>query len=152
MKIKRVIISTGIVLFLLAVLYFGYLFYQATSFIGNMGPCSMYLGPCYGEKIKVKIDSLKIDQYVNFPNGRFAFAHTQDTLPPIFIKLDKTNKLVWAFKLVNETDSCWVPLRKMSGMYLQGRVINFFNNSYGEPALIYLDNNYNFRFICCSPM
>ncbi len=151
---KKILIVLGIIL-LGVVGFFGYTIYQFGQFVDDLGECGMSAGPCYGQAVEITLETSKVDQYLACPNGRIGFISTQDTLSPIIFKVDTNSKLVWALRL--ESDSCsGIPLKQMTGMEIledKGlRRIHFFNQTYSEPGTIYLTNDYNFEYLCLSPM
>ena len=151
---KKILIALGVI-FLAGVGYYGYSVYQFVRWIDDLGDCGFSSGPCLGEKIDFNLRAAKVDQYLDCPNGRIGFVHTQDTLTPIVFKIDKHSKLLWALRL--ESDSCsGIPLKQMSGMEIledKGlKRIHFFNETYSEPGTIYLNDNYDFDYLCLSPM
>ena len=106
-------------------------FYGSYRFVNDLNKCWMSAGPCFGQQIHLNLNTTKVDQYLDCPNGRIGFVSTQDTLSPIVFKIDNTLKLLWALRL--ETDSCsGIPLKQMSGMeILEGnglKRIHFFNH------------------------
>ena len=150
---KKILIGLGCII-LLIVGIGAYVVYQFDNFFNDLNECGLSAGPCFGQKQDLNISSVKVDQYLSCPNGQIGFISTQDTLSPIIFKVDKDNKLLWAFEL--NTDSCiGVPLKKMNGMTLEkngAKSIRFNNQSYGEPGTIYLTDEYDFMYLCLSPM
>jgi len=151
---KKILIAIAIIL-LGVVGFFGYTIYQFGQFVDDLGECGMSAGPCFGQPVEIKLETAKVDQYLTCPNGRIGFISTQDTLSPIVFKMDTSSKLVWALKL--ESDSCsGIPLKRMTGMEIledKGlKRIHFFNQTYSEPGTIYLTDDYNFEYLCLSPM
>ena len=148
---KKVIIGT---LVLGAFGYFGFQLYQFAKFTDNLNECGFSYGPCYGEKVELDFKKIKVDNYLYCPNGKIGFVNTQDSLAPIVFKIDQDEKLLWSLKL--ESDSCSeIPLKKMSGIKMEenkGPRIEFFNETYMEPGTIYLTKDYDFDYLCLSPM
>jgi hypothetical protein len=151
---RKLLIGLGVII-LAAVGFYGYNAYQFVSFVNDLGECGMSGGPCFGQNINLKLNNAKVDQYLDCPNGQIGFISIQDTLTPIVFKIDSNSKLLWALKL--ESDSCsGIPLRQMSGMEILEddgmKRIYFFNQTYSEPGTIYLTDDYNFKYLCLSPM
>lgn len=149
--IKKILIVLGIVV-LIAVGFYSYVIYQFTV---GLGECAMLSGPCFGQAVEIDLKKVTVDQYLNCPNGRIGFISTQDTLSPIIFKLDTNAKIVWALRL--ESDSCsGIPMKQISGMEIleeEGvKRILFFNQTYSEPGTIHLTDEYNFEYLCLSPM
>ena len=116
----------------------------------------MDTGPVYGQKINVEISKLKIDKYLTIPNGEFGISNTNnpkittDTVPPILVKLDNKQNLIWAIKL--DSKRCGIPLYEMENIELledkNGKRITFFNSSYSEPGTIYLTDEFELNYLC----
>jgi len=135
----------------------GYHFYQWIKYMNELGKCGIANGPCYGIKVDLNLKTQKVDEYIAIPNGKIGFINIRDnadTLAPIIFKVDQTSKLKWAWRLV--PDSCGIPLNEVSGMRLSTEngknVIGFFNNTYSEPGRIYLTDDFDFDYVCLSPM
>lgn len=122
--------------------------------MGSLGECGLEGGPYYGKKISVDIKRTKIDETIIIPNGKIYFVNIKNDLPIIIIKIDKSNEVKWAYEFSKEDIE--IPFYKISGLELietkETNYIHFFNNSYGEPGSFYLDNNYDFMYLCLSPM
>lgn len=118
--------------------------------------CGMDTGPIYGKKINIQLNNLKIDKYLTIPDGQLAISNTNnykistDTIPPILLKFDKKNNLVWAIKL--DSKQSGIPLYEMENIILKddknGKRITFFNLSYSEPGTIYLTDKFEFDHLC----
>ncbi len=137
--------------------FVGYHFYHWVKFVDDLGECGFANGPCYGVNVDLNLKTQKVDSYLDIPNGKIGFISVEDnadTLAPIIFKVDKNFKLKWALRLV--PDSCGIPLNEMSGMRLSsenGRhTIHFFNQTYSEPGTIYLTEDFDFEYVCLSPM
>ena len=135
--------------------FYAYRIYQWSVFMDELGVCGFANGPCYGEKVKLNLKTQKVDEYIDVPNGKIGFISIKegaDTLAPIVFKLDQNSKLLWALRL--ETDNCGLPLEEMSNLRLdlERRAIIFFNDTYGEPGDIQLTKDYDFEYMCLSPM
>lgn len=109
---------------------------------------------CTGIKTDLNLKKVIVDQYLKCPNGEIGFTNTTNSKTPIIFKTDTNSKLLWAYIL--ESDSCsGIPFKKMGGMKFEGNDgdlrITFFNHSYSEPGIIYLDDQYNFKSFYLSP-
>jgi hypothetical protein len=149
--IKKILIGLGIVV-LIVVGSYGYIMYQFTD---GLGKCGMSAGPCFGQQVDFNLETEIVDLYLDCPNGRIGFISTQDTLSPKVFKVDKSSRLLWALRL--DSDSCsGIPMKKISGMEILEdngiKRIHFFNQTYSEPGTIYLTDDYNFEYLCLSPM
>jgi hypothetical protein len=137
--------------------FVGYRFYQWVSFMEDLGECGFANGPCFGVKINLDLNNQIIDEYIDVPNGKIGFISVKesaDTLAPIMFKLDRASRLQCAFRLESEFCS-GIPLKEMSGMRLfhnREISIEFFNDTYSEPGSIYLTADYDFEYMCLSPM
>lgn len=121
--------------------------------------CGMSAGPIYGQSIQISLDTMHFDEYLDIPGGQFALSNTIpaaggiDTIPPILVKFDKQHRVVWALRL--DAKESGIPLYEMGGMSFyedDDKRIYFFNKSYSEPGSLFLDNEYNLRYVCLSPM
>ena len=157
---KKKIFLAGLVV---GVAILGYSLYQFSSLVVSMGgDCGMSDGPIHGQKITVKLDSLDIETYISIPDGRFAISNTNvdsnsvDSFPPVLLRLDSSENIIWAISLDSKADNCEIPLYSMDNIQLvndaNGKRITFFNVSYMEPGIIYLKENYDFDYLCLSPM
>jgi hypothetical protein len=148
---KKVIISGTIVLILGIVGYFGYLVFQ----FKGLGECGMSAGPIYGKPISINMEDLKLDQKIVIPNGMLGLMNLSDSLSPKLIKFDVHGKLIWAVEFREELNVD-IPHNNLSKMELindkYGIRLEFFNNSYGEPGVIYLTEDYEIEYMCLSPM
>lgn len=120
-----------------------------------MGDCGMSAGPCYGEKISWDPKKEKVDTWLDCPNGKIGFSHTLDKELPVVFKLDKNGVVKWAYRLDAEA-CCGIPMLRISGLTLETgkgdpRIV-FFNDSYSEPGDITLTDDFDFAFLCLSPM
>lgn len=133
-------------------LYFVYIFYTSNS----LGDCGMDTGPVYGQKINIEISKINIDKYLKIPNGQLGISNTNnlkittDTIPPILVKLDNKQNLIWAVNL--DSKRYGIPLYEMENIELledkNGKRITFFNSSYSEPGTIYLSDEFEFNYLC----
>ncbi|OJJ19577.1 hypothetical protein BKI52_22480 [marine bacterium AO1-C] len=127
-----------------------YFFTQPSGSENSLDNCG-YMLSCPGKTIQVKLDTMKVDQYVDIPTGgKFALCNIKDTLSPKIIKIDKGSNVIWAVDLSKK--SCWIPHNKLTDVKLIDKTLAFFNESYSEPGSIYLDKNYDIKLICLSPM
>ena len=159
MTTKKKMFVTLLSIVTLTISFLGYYVYQLNSFFESMGECGMEAGPIYGEPVNISLTDLEIDTFISIPNGQLAIANTnvennlRDTIPPIFIRLNNKKEIVWAISLKS---NCGVPLYAMDYISLTnseyGKSISFFNKTYGEPGTIYLKENYEFEYVCLSPM
>ncbi|WP_210462941.1 hypothetical protein [Rufibacter roseolus] len=140
----------------------GYPFYKLFNTpVKSKGGCGISAILIQGQKVKIKLSTIKINTYLEIPDGQLAISNTnasskvKDTSPPILIKLDKNQKVVWAIKLDSEEAKSGIPLYSMTDIKLlddkEGKRISFFNLSYMEPGKIYLKDNYDFDYMCLSP-
>lgn len=105
--------------------------------VGIFDGCGIAAGPYYGVEVKVGTDSIRIDEFVEIPDGRLAISnktpqHSKNKgLPPIFMRLDKNNEVVWAISLGLEQKDVGIPLLEMRGLSLKndkdGYRIELFN-------------------------
>lgn len=159
MTTKKKLLITGSIII---TIFIGYKLYQFISLINSFDECGMSAGPIYGLKITAKLDSLNIKTYISIPDGQLAISNTTvdsnsvDTFPPILLKLDKKKNVIWAVSLNSKADNYDIPLYSMENIQLvndkNGKRIEFFNESYMEPGIIYLKENYDFDYLCLSPM
>jgi len=136
-------------------LYAGIILINTVGSASNMGKCGMSAGPCYGEKTTVNLNKVRVDKYLDCANGKIGFMHTQDKAHPVMFKIGLDSKIKWAYKF--DADACCgIPMLKISGMELETRKgensIRFFNESYSEPGVFYLTKDFDFDFLCLSPM
>lgn len=152
---KKIWIGIGILVFGV-IGYFGYQFYQFAEFLDELGDCGFSVGPYEGQELKIDLDTVTVDEFLEYPNGRFAFLSTQDSLTPIMIKLNKHDSIIWAIKLNSSDSANWIPMNGMTDIRLnkesEVKSIFFFNSSFSEPGTIYLTENYDFKYMCLSPM
>lgn len=151
---KIILFVTTIVLILLGLVF--YKFKQFSNTLDEIGPCALNVGPCNGRQITLDQDSVTVDQHFDIPNGRLALSRTTDTLPPILFKTDESNKVVWAIELKTGTKECGIPCCKLTNIKLstddaQNKIF-FFNGCYSEPGTIYLTEDFDFNYMCLSPM
>ena len=137
------------------VLYVGIVLMNTVSFVSTMGECGMSAGPCYGEKTTINLDKMRMDEYLDCPNGKIGFMHTKDKAHPVMFKIGLDSKIKWAY-MFDADACCGIPMLKISGMELETRKgensIRFFNDSYSEPGVFYLTKDFDFDFLCLSPM
>ena len=162
MTTRKKILVCGLFSFILFIAFLSYRIYEFSSVLSKFGECGGSTGPIYEQKSTILLDSTNIDLYLTIPNGRLAISNTLvdsnsiDTIPPILIRVDNSQNIIWAIKLNSNLDSSKVPLFKMDNIKLvedkAGKRISFFNSSYGEPGTIYLTENYDFDFLYLSPM
>jgi len=138
----------------------GYFAYRHSLRIDHSGPKNS--NEIYCKEIKTSLDSVKIDTYLTIPNGKLAICYTTtdsitiDSFPPILIKLNKDNSIVWAVSLDTKSTNCEIPLFKMDNIRLVKEdrywMITFFNVTYQEPGIIYLTENFDFDYMYLSPL
>lgn len=125
-----------------------------------LGECGMSYGPLYGHRINVKLDEITVDTYLPYPGGEFAISNTpvgnngRDTIPPLLLKLDRHRNVLWAISLDSEDDIISLYSIGASRLEIDENRISiwFFNESYMEPGRIFLTDNFDFDYMCLSPM
>ncbi len=141
MKLKwKILLAIGLVITCLFSV-FCYRVNELFKSMDKLGPCGYMGGPVYGKMVSINIDTIKFDQFFAFKNGKFAIKNTKDTLPFLITKFDTKNNVLWTVNL---------GVMKASNIQLNlnDKSLDFFNESFGEPAHIYFDNNYNFKYLC----
>lgn len=137
------------------VLFGAFILLNGVSLATSMGECGMSAGPCYGEKIDLNLSKQRVDEYLECPNGKIGFIHTKDAALPIMFKIGPDSKVKWAYRFDGDA-CCGIPMLKIGGMELETRKgehsIRFFNESYSEPGVFYLTKDFDFDFLCLSPM
>jgi hypothetical protein len=117
--------------------------------------CGMSVGPVYGEPINVKKVNLQLDTLILIPSGKFGFSNLTDSLPPKLIKFDTNDNIVWAVEF-KEDSLISINHQQLSAIVLRdganGKMLSFFNESYGEPGNIYLTDDFELEYMCLSPM
>ena len=150
MKWKNILLLAATVLVFLGLLLIGFMFLINPFEFAESTPCDSY----EGKEIQISLDKISIEKSIDIPNGKFVFSNLQDTLPPLMIKTDNANKVIWARAFPDSV--CWIPHSHLLIGKLEkhdyGFIIRCFNDSYSEPATIYLDENYNFKNIYFSAM
>lgn len=149
LKIALITSACGLVIFA------GIALVTVIAFANSMGKCGMSAGPCYGRKIELKLNKREVAEIINCPNGKIGFIPAEGKSLPILFKTDLHSNIAWAYLF--DTDSCCgIPMLKISGMALQNQggenSIRFFNNSYSEPGVFILTKDFDFDFLCLSPM
>lgn len=152
--LRRILIIIGVV-FLVGLAFLGYQLYQVAQVLEDMGPCGMSIGPCYAQPVNLPNPKPDIEQWIDFPDGKFGLMNLSDTLPPKLIKFDAAEQIVWALEFPADS-LCSIPHHTLSEMKLDnseyGIQLSFFNHSFGEPGRIYLDSNYDVEYMCLSSM
>jgi hypothetical protein len=126
---------------------------QTFKHIDNV--CVYSSGPCYGSKINISLDSIITDKIINLENGRLHFTNTKDSISPSIIYTGLDNEIIWAIKLISQTEGCELPIYQMSNIEIDSEdkfTISFFNESYQEPGRIHLTKDYEFEAMCLNPM
>lgn len=123
-KLKKILKVVLIISIVVIGIVIAFLFYISTIFSG-MGECFMDAGPFYGDKIEIDLDTISIDKTINIPNGKLAFAHSQDSISPVFIKLSDDNKVAWSYRLHTDGDDA-LTLFEMGNIRLsENHIIDF---------------------------
>ncbi|MFY8022340.1 MAG: hypothetical protein ACOVP1_14135 [Bacteroidia bacterium] len=144
-----------IVLILITCLFIGigtYFYYDNKKF-KPYAECGMEDGPIYGRKTNIDIGSIIVDESFKVPGGKLFVCNTTasdlelDSIAPIFFKLDSNDQVVWAVELISNKD---IKLFAIEDCRLNGHEIHFFNSTHLEPGVIYLDENYDFKYMCLS--
>ena len=125
-------VLTTVLLFLAStILYFAYSIY---TFEGDDKGCGMNVGPIYGQKMNLDVNTIQIDTLLKIPDGQFGLVNGKvgiDTISPILIKFDKNKNLSWAVKLDSEESG--IPYYEMLDVKLiddkDEKKITFFNLS-----------------------
>jgi hypothetical protein len=155
--IKRKTWKIGLIILSIILIFFAFKILSVFITLPNdrVG-CGNDVGPVYGEKVIVQLDSLKIDNYLIIPDGELGISNTTnfissiDTIPPILVKFDKKHNLVWAVKLNSKKSG--IPLYDVDNIKLvadeNGKRITFFNLSHSEPGTIYLTDKFEFDYLC----
>lgn len=153
MKKWAIIIGTIVALMMA---YLGYRIYITAGFLQDLGPCGFSVGPYEGKPMDGQVDTTLIDIFLGYPNGLYGFMHAFDSLPPIMVKMDDTEQVIWAIELSSSDSSNWIPFEGLNNPVLyedeHGKRIFFSNNSFPEPGTIYLTDDYNFDYVCLNPM
>ncbi len=149
LKTGLIAVAVGLVLYAL------YLFIDSISLPGADGVCGMSAGPCTGEKIDFKPVKNGEYVYLNCPNGKIGFKPGKKNAPPVLFKIGTDAHIQWAYKFDTE-ECCGIPMLEISGMELRHQdgenSIYFFNLTYSEPGVFYLTKDFDFDFLCLSPM
>ncbi len=115
--------------------------------------CGMENGPIFGKKLKTNLLSHEVNINFVIPKGRIVICNTgsedleSDNLAPILYKVDSNYNVEWAVELISDKD---VKLYSIEDCRLVGHELHFFNSTHLEPGVIYLDENYNFKYMCLS--
>ena len=101
-------------------------------------------------------NGFKFDQFIKIPTGKIGFANVNDTISPKVVGFDLYGNEVWVVELIQDT-ICDIPIKMMSNIRLNidnknEPYISFYNDSFGEPGKIYLTKNFEFDYLCFSPM
>lgn len=140
---------------IIGLIFLAIYFYQFSSFLEKQNECGMSNGPCNGKEVELKLNKVKVDEFLEIPNGKLGFINTENKLAPILFKINNKKEIEWARQLVTETENCEIPMYKMEVLRLEENerevTIRIFNHSFSEPGEIYLDKNYNFKMMCLRP-
>ena len=115
--------------------------------------CGIEDGPLYGRKTFVDIETVIVDESFKIPGGKLFICNTPtvdlelDSLAPILFKLDSNDHVVWAVELKSNNE---IDLFAMEDCRLNGHELHFFNSTHFEPGVIYLDENFDFKYMCLS--
>ena len=126
-------------------------FHQDNKKFSMVADCGMENGPLYGRKTSVDIRTVVVDESVNIPGGKLFICNTPcedlelDSLAPVLFKLDSIDHVVWAVELKSDNE---INLFAMEDCRLIGHELHFFNSTHLEPGVIYLDENFNFKYMC----
>jgi hypothetical protein len=110
-------------------------------------------GPNLGKKISIDIKKIDVEQAFNIDGGKLYVSNTQkneidsDTLPPILFKINSNYQVAWAVELRSNNE---IEFFAMEDIKLFGHELHFFNSTHLEPGVIYLDENFNFKYMCLS--
>ena len=145
---------------------FKYLFFLLLAFItfilhscSKFKSCGLSDGPCFCMEIPVDLDTVLIDATFKIPQGSLAIANLVsrlgEDLPPLLIRLNENDSMIWARSLSSENSGCEIPLYSMSAINLieteDKKQIRFFNDNSFEPGVIYLTDDYDFDYMCLQP-
>jgi hypothetical protein len=115
--------------------------------------CGMEDGPIYGRKIKSNVLSMVVNINIPVKGGELFICNTPaddlelDSLAPVLYKVDSNYHVLWAVELVSHYD---VKLYSIEDCRLFGHELHFFNSTHLEPGVIYLDENFDFKYMCLS--
>ncbi len=115
--------------------------------------CGMENGPIYGRIISLDIKNIDVEQAFEVEGRKIFISNTtkteviEDTLAPILFKIDSNYQVLWAVELKSDNE---IDFFAMEDIKLLGHEIHFFNSTHLEPGIIYLDENYDFKYMCLS--
>ena len=158
MKVKNILLILIIPLIIILIIIFLYLTFSFTDVKKSdliSYECGFSAGPYYGDKIEINYNNLKIDHFISIPNGKIIFSNINNDNPIIIAKASNKNNITWAYKFLSEKNT-ELPFTKITILeYIENKdkkIIHIFNDSYSEPGKIYLDKNYNFKYLCLKPL
>ncbi len=128
-------------------------FYHDNKKFSMEADCGMENGPLLGRKTFVDIGTVIVDESFKIPGGKLFICNTPaedlelDSLAPILFKLDSNDHVVWAVELKSDNE---INLFAMEDCRLNGHELHFFNSTHFEPGVIYLDENFDFKYMCLS--
>ena len=149
-------LKTGLIAAIIGLSLFGlYRLINSISLPGADSVCGLSAGPCTGEKVDFSPPKKGEYEYLNCPNGKIGFKQGQKNTFPVLFKIGTDAQIQWAYKFDTE-ECCGIPMMKISGLELRYEygvnAIHFFNDSYSEPGVFYLTKDFDFDFLCLSPM
>ncbi len=145
------LISAGMIIFLVATNLW-WVKRPLSHLVDSQDDCGFEVGPYAGERIAIDRSVVQIEEFVDFPGGKFGFIHMRDTLTPVLIKLNEADRVLWAIRLNSDNRENWIPLKAISDIRLSGHTIFFHNLTHTKPGKILLTREYDFKFMCLSPM
>ncbi len=129
-------------------------FHQDNKKFSIYADCGMGNGPLYGKKINTKVLSHEVNTNFKISKGRrIIICNTStddlesDSLAPILYKVDSNYNVEWAVELISDKD---VKLYSIEDCRMIGHELHFFNSTHLEPGVIYLDENFDFKYMCLS--
>lgn len=154
MKPAYIKISIALVLLIGLITAVAIYFHHDNKKFSIYADCGMENGPLFGKKIKPNVLSFEVNVNFEIPKGRrIIICNTStddlesDSLAPILYKVDSNYNVEWAVELISDKD---VKLYSIEDCRMVGHELHFFNSTHLEPGVIYLDENFNFKYMCLS--
>jgi hypothetical protein len=153
MKSSSTKITVIFILIIITLVAIATYFYYDNKKFKIYADCGMEDGPNLGKKISIDIKKIDVEQAFNIDGGKLYVSNTQkyeidsDTLPPILFKINSNYQVAWAVELRSNNE---IEFFAMEDIKLFGHELHFFNSTHLEPGVIYLDENFNFKYMCLS--
>ncbi len=155
MSLWRRIIQIVVFVLLLFAAYIGFQLCMVHFWFPDLGPCGLSSSPYYGYTVVDDSLCTKPTHSFEIDGGTLhLISCTDDTVSicrPLIWRNDESGRVEWIISLDSVRLAIGLTINEPR-LNKERHTIDFFNGEYLEPASLYFDDEWNFSYLCQSPM